>query len=36
MVNWILVELENDNYWSLVFGFLGFLKKMLVFFPNEN
>jgi hypothetical protein len=30
MVNWILVELEND----LVFGF--FQKKIVLFFPNEN
>ena len=37
MVNWILVELENDIF--LVFGFwlLGFSKKIFfLLFPNEN
>ena len=37
MVNWILVELENDIF--LVFGFwlLGFSKKkFFLLFPNEN
>ena len=35
MVNCLLVELENDNFLDLVFGFWVFQKKKL-FFPNEN
>ena len=35
MVNWILVELENDIlFWFLVIGF--FKKKIVSFFLNEN
>ena len=34
MVNWILVELENDNFSNLVFGFWVFQNKCV--FPNEN
>ena len=33
MVNLILVELENDNFLDLVFGFF---KKNFLFLPKEN
>ena len=37
MVNWILVELENDFFWYLVFGYLVFQKKIFfLLFPNKN
>ena len=35
MVNWILTELENDNFLDLVFGFFK-KKNCILFFPNEN
>jgi hypothetical protein len=34
MVNWILVELENDFFWFLVIVF--FKKNVLFFFSIEN
>jgi len=32
MVNWILVEIKNDNFLDLVFGFWVFQKKIFFCF----